>query len=239
MAEDGGEVTPDNSEAAESPARTGRWRIWFYGIAAVLVLLGADAVWRNVEFDRVLDGVERAEPAMDCFNSELYSEFGNTGLSETVVFRDQRTGEIIDPRFGELAARQSSNLAAAREIVSDLFVAPWRKSVRDARREYLAHIDAWLVYLRDVSTDPDTIWEERPEIAATFVSAERAVRRAVPTPALGRFQFRSRVDRLFENHERRKDEWCVAGPEAELSDPLPGPRGLLGLLFPVRERGGN
>lgn len=226
MTEHSGEVTPEDPAAPTPRSRPRAARRWAAATGALLVLVGVDAVWRNVEFDRVLDGVELAEPAMDCFNSELHSEFGSTGLSEAVVFRDQRTGEVIDPRFGEAAATQASNLAVARQALAEVAVAPWRKSVREGQKAYLAHVDAWLTYLRDVSTDPDTIWEERPEITATFVSAERSVRRAIPTPTLQWFRFRSRVDRRFEDHERRKDEWCVMGSDAQLSDPLPGPRGL-------------
>ena len=187
-------------------------RRWLVAARLVVVLLGADASWRSVELNRVLGAVQSAEHVTECFNSGLSVEFGDehsSGLSGIglAMFEDPRGDQWpVHPLRQKTVARMTE-LRTARQAITDLPVFPWHGPVRDARRAYLAHADAWLAYLDDVSRTPEALWGERPELSTTFRRAEIAARQAVPPVATGGLYLRGRVERLFDAYDRSPGMW--------------------------------
>ena len=180
-----------------NPRRGGGLWKWFAGLALLLVLLGADASWRNVELDRLVDSVESAKPVMKGFEVGVGDAFGRYRNAAT---RTPEQEAALLHEIGQIASDRASELDAVRDRASDLLVAPWHRSARNATGAYLAYLDALLARLRDLSREPRSIYQDHGidrNLGGTSRVAEKAFRDAVPTLDLKWFRLRGRIENAF------------------------------------------
>lgn len=158
---------------------------------AALALVG-DWAARNFEMSRLLAVIEKSEDQMRV-------------AQETVLAVDlppEATEEQIGEASQQLraaAAAGRDGVARAGEEVGAVTFLPWHSEMLSAQAAYRAHNQAWVEYLSDGASDPQTMFDSDDNIEPTWRRAEFEVREAVPLlpwPGMS-----ARVDRIFTDEE--------------------------------------
>ena len=180
---------PDQAAGADSAARTGHeswihrsWVPWAAGAVAftLTILAGmvvlADAVWRNVEMENLLERVEASEQVMQDLQEATAAAFED--------HRGEGQQQKLDAELRGLAADAEQDIAAAGADVSGLPIAIWHTDIERARQAYLDHNDAWQEYMARASESASEFLAPQPLVDQTFFDAEEPFYRAVPVPDL-------------------------------------------------------
>ena len=180
---------PDQAAGADSAARTGHeswihrsWVPWAAGAVAftLTILAGmvvlADAVWRNVEMENLLERVEASEQVMQDLQEATAAAFED--------HRGEGQQQKLDAELRGLAADAEQDIAAAGADVSGLPIAIWHTDIERARQAYLDHNNAWQEYMARASESASEFLAPQPLVDQTFFDAEEPFYRAVPVPDL-------------------------------------------------------
>jgi len=180
---------PDQAAGADSAARTGHeswihrpWVPWAAGAVAftLTILAGmvvlADAVWRNVEMENLLERVEASEQVMQDLQEATAAAFEDHG--------GEGQQQKLDAELRGLAADAEQDIAAAGADVSGLPIAIWHTDIERARQAYLDHNDAWQEYMARASESASEFLAPQPLVNQTFFDAEEPFYRAIPVPDL-------------------------------------------------------
>ena len=180
---------PDQAAGADSAARTGHeswihrpWVPWAAGAVAftLTILAGmvvlADAVWRNVEMENLLERVEASEQVMQDLQEATAAAFEDHG--------GEGQQRKLDAELRGLAADAEQDIAAAGADVSGLPIAIWHTDIERARQAYLDHNNAWQEYMARASESASEFLAPQPLVDQTFFDAEEPFYRAVPVPDL-------------------------------------------------------
>jgi len=180
---------PDQAAGADSAARTGHeswihrsWVPWAAGAVAftLTILAGmvvlADAVWRNVEMENLLERVEASEQVMQDLQEATAAAFEDHG--------GEGQQQKLDAELRGLAADAEQDIAAAGADVSGLPIAIWHTDIERARQAYLDHNNAWQEYMARASESASEFLAPQPLVNQTFFDAEEPFYRAIPVPDL-------------------------------------------------------
>ena len=177
-----------------------RWVPWAAGAVAftLTILAGivvfADAVWRNVEMQNLLERVEASEQAMQDLQEATAAAFEDHG--------GDGQPQKLDAELRGLAADAERDIAAAGADVSDLPVAIWHSDIERARQAYLDHNNAWQEYMARASESASEFLAPQPLVNQTFFDAEEPFYRAVPVPDL--FGLSDQVALIFADVEEQE-----------------------------------
>jgi hypothetical protein len=151
-------------------------RLWLkIGIAAIILFL-LDQGARNLELNSMVTKIQKSESQMENFKEDVgfwYERFvdGNSTANATEV------------NIARLAGDSAPFIAAYGAQVDSVFVLPWHASIIRAKKDYLAHNDAWVN-----SLNADTVIDEEfvdkqlsQQISNTFEIVRFSLPEAVPT----------------------------------------------------------
>ena len=136
----------------------------------------ADAVWRNVEMENLLERVEASEQVMQDLQEATAAAFEDHG--------GEGQQRKLDAELRGLAADAEQDIAAAGADVSGLPIAIWHTDIERARQAYLDHNNAWQEYMARASESASEFLAPQPLVNQTFFDAEEPFYRAVPVPDL-------------------------------------------------------
>ena len=179
--------SPEQATGADSAATTGHeswihrpWVPWAAGAVAftLTILAGivvfADAVWRNVEMQNLLERVEASEQAMQDLQEATAAAFEDHG--------GEGQQQKLDAELRSLAADAEQDIAAAGADVSDLPIAIWHSDIERARQAYLDHNNAWQEYMARASESASEFLAPQPLVNQTFFDAQQPFIDAIPEP---------------------------------------------------------
>ena len=180
---------------------TDRPRGWvpvLVGLASFLVallalgLVALDWTWRNMEMNALVTAVEASEAAMGRTQDDLAAAASRLdAFGSPTEAQKQR---VIDDLIAG-AERGEMRIGAAGDVVGQVQILPWHRSIVAAREIYIAHNQAWQDYMAEIAADPRVYGTDQPLIDDTFLAADPIMRAAVPEPPL--FDLAQRVDRIF------------------------------------------
>ena len=154
----------------------------------------ADAVWRNVEMENLLERVEASEQVMQDLQEATAAAFEDHG--------GEGQQQKLDAELRGLAADAEQDIAAAGADVSGLPIAIWHTDIERARQAYLDHNNAWQEYMARASESASEFLAPQPLVNQTFFDAEEPFYRAVPVPDL--FGLSDQVALIFADVEEQE-----------------------------------
>lgn len=167
-------------------------------LSLVLLLAGVaimgDWLFRNREMSALVEQMELSEKAMASGDQQLVhlvEQFGK------VKYPTKQDIGNFGERLETVASLAAADLIESNERVASVPHLPWHRSVSRAQSSYLKHGKAWESYFTEVAQDFRQIYEQHPEISATYRISERYVRDAVPRWPLG--NLRDRVSKVFRH----------------------------------------
>lgn len=174
---------PPGGAAAPAPAprrgRTGRVIgvvLLTLALLAVAVLVG-DWLARNVEMDRLVNGIEESEAAMITAIDGVRAALDEDPLADGLA---PETGDALV----EIATDAGDEVSAAAVDIGAVVIQPWHEDIELARDAYLAHNQAWQDFLATAAEDPQEWFTDYEPINTTWDAVGPTLRAAVPTPAL-------------------------------------------------------
>src|SRR3954447_14034745 len=164
-------------------------------LVCVALLIGIGAVGNSYlerrELSALLHRADAAQSTVAYTNHRIAAtvDYARPQLFAASVPADVRTG--LQQLVQDSAGQQVPALKHEREQVATTAVVPWHGSLRSARDALLRYLDARISYLRTITTQPDTLYVEQPELERLLDDTRTAFRGAAG--ANGRL----RVDAVF------------------------------------------
>lgn len=167
-------------------------RFWLKAALGVVVLLLLDQGARNFELNNMVTQIQKSESQMNSFNEgagywyKLYAD------------GDYEAGDS-EREVAQLAGEKAPLISAYGAQVDSVYVFPWHNSIIRAKKDYLAHNDAWVSSL-NADTVIDRKFGDRQlsqEISNTFEIVRFSLPNAVPT--LDLLSLRKKVDDIVRD----------------------------------------
>lgn len=159
-------------------------------VAALVLALLALGDWglRVREMSQLVSAVEDSERSMIATNTAFGEMFLRWQAQPTITPTPTTAAALAEGGHNTLdSLRKYAAVGKSRMMAhgGDLYgipIAPWHHSLRAARDDYLAHVDAWHDHYAALSADFSVHVQPQPQIDSTFGSAGLSLRRAVPAP---------------------------------------------------------
>lgn len=174
-------------------------------LGGTLILVGLLAIgdWglRVHEMSQMVRVMEKSEKSMSATN-HAFREVLLQRQTQSTIAPSPTTAAVLaegamsslDSLRKHISVGKSSMVLQATRL-RDIQVAPWHDSLRQARDDYLAHVEAWYDHYSALSADFSLHDQPQPWIDSTFATAGTSLRHAVPAP--DPFGFGDRVERVL------------------------------------------
>jgi hypothetical protein len=141
-----------------------RWLVAVLLVVAIAAgtAFAADSRKRDREVDGLYDGVLGGQSAVRSAAAQVN---GMLEYTAPLVFRDGLSPELrayLDQLLTQSADRGARSITAARSRVASIDVLPWHRRVEQARKDYLAYLDAQLSFYVRGGRDVSALFERGP-----------------------------------------------------------------------------